>query len=446
MAECIGLDVSRSGRSDASAMYVGGNDQHVISLSLEQDLAYYNWIEYSLIHKIGYNGDHRHYILGHYPLIVDGYWYLGFAYGLIPKDSPPDVESKRQNHRLMRQTTFNFTSQNLKSALIDYAIEEVEESRFYVSGWEKERQKISDEVSSKLFACFRTKAAPPHWLEVEPKKKQQQEAADGNTLVGKRLDSKYNQVRRKRLEFHEENFAMIHHSLSKFDKTALDVIDAVSEDTDISRIKTQLRVVEKKTNAKQFKMMILAGAIIEETYPSSSPKSVPWEDAREHFSELFEESYYNYSYDIGGECKLSNTHLWLIYQILENGERHDTVYDCTMYDGKIFIEDESLSIHHEKKIPHRDAEGIINKLREMYNGDSNIRKGPLDHGIQIIANTVARINGSARWEFYYRESRENLVEKRFLNGSCSLVYPASLGSNQSNSKSFNWDFCASLPL
>ena len=441
------LEYTESGNK--AKINVSGYEEEIIISPYSKDSQFYNWVEYSVIHQIEYGdmSEDRSFLLSHYPLIVDDCWYLGFAYALVPRNrqekTPSEeidqgLKKKREKHRLMRKTAFEFTAMNLGSALIKNEVGGIKERRFRVRDWESEREDIKDELSSRILACFPEKSRPP-WLKKDCK----------ISIISKplkdALDDRYKQVWTIIGDFHDRYFEMLNHDL-KPSELSLNTLEDVPDKPELHKPKRRIESKAKEVSAMQFKMKMLSGAILERSYlrESESNRTFRWEDAVQYFKILYGRACKIYDFDVPHDESVSNVLLHTINIVLENSNEYD--YEIEECKGIISHSDKNLILKHQKLVTVSDARDIIDLLEHFRKDKANSISVDLEHGTEIIAHTVEQLEGEAYWGFTGPTDADT-VEVVSPTGFWTLEYPAPLDGSQINEHSnLQWFLDISLPL
>jgi len=109
----------------------------------------FNDIEYALIHKFDFEEKIQDLFFIVYPLIIDNYWFIGFAYLLVKEK---DVSNRRyifnkEEYDIWYKILIEMVAKPLKKALLDRAIRTI--------NWEKNTtQDILIDALKKYFVCF----------------------------------------------------------------------------------------------------------------------------------------------------------------------------------------------------------------------------------------------------------------------------------------------------
>ncbi len=115
----------------------------------------FNAIEFDLVHRVNPN-ELKNFCLIHYPLVIDGYWFVGFAYLLKNLDDPkfaPGAELFLPGkYAKCLAILHKAVASPLKLALRERAFSGIE--------WRGSRDKILLEVARRHFVCFDVKPQP----------------------------------------------------------------------------------------------------------------------------------------------------------------------------------------------------------------------------------------------------------------------------------------------
>jgi hypothetical protein len=145
MRNYLGLHLDKENRfSDGSEWIIA--EEH---LQPTPNLNTMNWIEFALIHKVKPEALENFYLI-HYPLIINDYWFMGFAYLLKEKEARNSNQKKAEIFDDKKYpkclSLINVLVKPLKLAMWEKARENID--------WKKPFQNILFEVARKYFACF----------------------------------------------------------------------------------------------------------------------------------------------------------------------------------------------------------------------------------------------------------------------------------------------------
>jgi hypothetical protein len=89
------------------------------------------------------------FVMCHYPLIVNGYWFVGFLYMLYPYSQEEEISSLKlfnENYYIENFKTFHLISQLLRECILEYAITLIEPEKDFDENFKK--------IANLVFVCF----------------------------------------------------------------------------------------------------------------------------------------------------------------------------------------------------------------------------------------------------------------------------------------------------
>lgn len=352
------------------------------------------WIEYSLIHRLQYDAVSEPLLLAHYPLIADGFWFMGFAYRLARPRGDVDLPQARELDDLFRKSVIDpFASLNLKEALVTLWLEELVKSRskelkVREEAWPTARLNLLKSAVNELMPFLDWQSRPtgedllgslgfpppekrPHWLVDDLVQKVDAQVK----WVRAQIDQQRFQLQAAQITLFDRTFRMLKHDLAGIGSKTF-----VKEDPGIE--------------ATIFITRCIAGAVHELAFPTVQLKTEKWKEVRRHLRILMPEVIERYDGDrLPDHLELSMARVRLLYSVFENGQRHE---DWSVEGQLVYLEESGkLHINHIKRLTGYDAAGVAQWLDKLNRGDSEA----FGKGVPLIATTVESLGGDAHWIF-----------------------------------------------
>jgi len=386
--------------------------ESIVSISQEiiDRLHFFNWVEYSLVHQLVYGEHERKLLMIHYPLLIDGYCYVGFAYRIVPIGDnicTDRMDELREKNRLVRQSVFGpFAGFNLRDAIIDEEVDKIESEdvgNFLVSsrGWSEKIDRLVKQVEKSLFASFggyspiNKESDKPAWLSDINDNGRDIDLSlrKIRRRIIEKLNNKRERLRSDRMYFHDQSFFLLNHTIKNFGDpiTPPKVIDGNVSTFDLESISDRI----SQTNFRIFLCKMLGRAVNE--FSGSSYQLVSCDDFFNNTENKCKEAVAQFDIDYPTNFRISPLRALLIYMIVKNEDEHGS----SKGDGVIRIDGSSIKVDHQSVISPNSARDILIPLKELQEAreESLSEKVVAEEGVQIIVAVVERLSGAAEWIF-----------------------------------------------
>lgn len=428
-------------------LLTNGNGREDLDPEYVEELRLYNWIEYSVIHRLVYGYQDERRILSHFPLIADNCWFLGFAYCFVKSyGDKRDLAQLREYRSKNQKGAFDtFASFNLRNALIIREIDKLSEEREDVftsreDKWEHKKHLICEEVLRGVLCCY-------NWDEKEdddeidinivPRIKDYKNLKERNIYGSLRSIIKYiedkiyekrQRLRGGRLHFYDKAFKSLEHFLPN--------------------VRSKSAHTNRELNAKALFFEVFAYSVRQMVFPNRVSKEYDSQEIIDSLRGLFGDIISKYDVSCE-ECMISPASARLLYEIIYNEWDHEKgISGINWRTGMLTIENEYISLKHTKEVYLKEAISMCQKIignKSALMGNDELGR----EGIPLILDLVDFLGGTAKWLFYKNNSSENIICDEFegilLKAPDYIFEGEEISYAEATSEKIDWELSLEFP-
>lgn len=420
-----------------------------ISPQFVENLRLYNWIEYSLIHRLEYGIQSERRLLSHYPLIADNCWYLGFAYCFVnAPDSDRELTQLQESRSHRQKGVFDtFASFNLRNALVRQEVEEFSgnnTSEFLLQDelWSKKETYVCKEIVKKVLVCFdweqRSSDNGNSILNMRPDINRLGGIQEGDVVrsvksvlryIKRQIKEERKRLRGGRLYFYDKAFKALEHFLPN--------------------IRSKSAHTNAELNAKAFFLEVASYSVRQLVFPNEDPKGYDGKTVLRMLDNLFTNIMSNYDTCCCNNKTIGASTSRLLYEVIQNEwDKEKSISGIEWLDAQIKIKDGCVLLKHHKKVYLDQAQsmckGVVKAEKDEENNDSLEREG-----IPLMVDLVKSLKGTAKWLFYESQPTQQLAEVEYdcikLSVPQYMLEENGLDHREPASTKINWELSIEIP-